>query len=489
MTELDLHDMQGIIIRGYGNLPAATFALLRITDAPAARRLLAALAGNVTSALARPRQRAINIAFTYQGLYELGLRADGFAPEFIEGMSTPHRNRILGDAGLSGPEKWLWGARQIGMDHPDDVVHVLVMLYATDDDALGGLLDEARQGWQGCATELQILPAHPLPDRFGVKEHFGFRDGISQPAIAWDDVSPSAERRGVLRADRAENTVAPGEFIFGYRNEYGQLPAAPIVPHDPTGFLPPDGRGRPGFALGRNGTYLVFRQLRQLVPKFWAFVRDAAGFEGGVRLASKMIGRWPSGAPMSMSPGYDPVGLELYRGFDYAHADKYGHGCPLGSHVRRANPRDALLTAGSPEESIREAKRHRLIRRGRTYGPPFEGLDPMRMMGSPDDGIERGLHFIAIASDIERQFEFVQHTWLNNPKFGGLYGHPDPLIGDRIGDFHSFFEQRVPVRRRHTGLASFVRTRGGAYFFLPGIQALRYLGAMPPPLSEVLSRA
>jgi deferrochelatase/peroxidase EfeB len=113
------------------------------------------------------------------------------------------------------------------------------------------------------------------------------------------------------------------------------------------------------------------------------------------------------------------------------------------------------------------------------------------MMQAPGDdvddieaGIERGLYFICVNSDIERQFEFIQHTWLDNPKFGGLYGHPDPLIGDRIGDFHSFHEQRYPVRRRYQNLASFVRTRGGAYFFLPGIQALRYLGGMPAYLDE-----
>jgi Dyp-type peroxidase family len=483
MRDLELYDVQGIVIRGYGHLHAAAFPLLRIVDPGAARAWLATLAGTITSALRKPQEQAVNVAFTFPGLVALGLgdRAEGFAPEFIEGIAPPpvgdtiaHRSRILGDAGKSRPATWLWGAQH------NEAVHVLLMLYARDDGALERLLDDARRAWQPGLSEVTILPTNPLPDRFGIKEHFGFRDGISQPAIAAKGIWAPADRGGVLKPDRAENTVAPGEFIFGYTNEYGQLPASPIVRHDPTGILPRH-RGPHGFALGRNGTYLVVRQLQQLVYEFWKFVHDTVGPERGVWLASKMVGRWPSGAPLVMSPDGDPPGLEHYRGFDYARADPFGHACPLGAHIRRANPRDALLTAGSRAESIKETKRHRLIRRGRTYGPPLvPSLDPIAMMQASDDHVERGLHFICVCSDIERQFELIQHTWLGNPKFGGLYGNPDPLFGDRIGNFHSFFEPEDPVRRRWTGLNSFVRTRGGGYFFLPGIQALRYLGAMAP---------
>jgi Dyp-type peroxidase family len=475
MAEIDLHDVQGIVIRGYGNLKGAAFVLLRIVDAAAARTWIANLAGSVTSALRKPRTQAVNVAFTRPGLDALGLtpRTQGFAPEFMEGIVTSHRSRILGDAGKSAPEKWQWGG-------PGNVpVHVLLMLYARDDDALGWLIDAAGCAWKPGLAEVATLRTQPLPDRFGIKEHFGFRDGISQPAIAWDESSPSAERGGVLRADRSENTVAAGEFVFGYQNEYGEMPASPIVPEDPTGVLPPLRGGALGYDLGRNGTYLVVRQLEQLVHDFWSFVRSAAGLDRGTWLASKMLGRWPSGAPLVMSPHDDIPGLEHYTGFDYATADPLGYACPFGAHVRRANPRDGLLTAGSREESIKETKRHRMIRRGRTYGPPLvPSLDPVAMMQANDDGKERGLYFIAVNSDIERQFELVQHTWLNNPKFGALYGNPDPLLGDRIGDFHSFFEPQAPVRRRWKNLPSFVRTRGGAYFFLPSIQALRYLGSM-----------
>ena len=99
-----------------------------------------------------------------------------------------------------------------------------------------------------------------------------------------------------------------------------------------------------------------------------------------------------------------------------------------------------------------------------------------------DPSGERGLHFICLGANLSRQFEFVQHTWANNPKFNGLYDDPDPLIGDRDprgkGKQGTFTEQARPVRRRTTGMPSFVGIRGGAYFFLPGVRALRYLAAL-----------
>ena len=142
--------------------------------------------------------------------------------------------------------------------------------------------------------------------------------------------------------------------------------------------------------------------------------------------------------------------------------------CPLGAHVRRANPRDSLPPNPGTEESRQVNRRHRLLRRGRNYGPG----------GTEPSDAPRGLHFLCLNANIARQYEFVQHSWVNDPNFAGMVGVEDPLTGPRAGTT-SFIEPAVPVRRRHTGLPQFVQVRGGAYFFLPGIRALRYLSSTP----------
>jgi deferrochelatase/peroxidase EfeB len=354
----------------------------------------------------------------------------------------------------------------------------VLLLYASDDDAVAALHERMRPAYAGAGlVEVATLDTHRLSARVGVKEHFGFGDGIGQPAVAVDRTAPGFVPAGVLAPDRADNTIAAGEFVFGHPNEYGQLPLAPAVPRDPTGTLPPCARG---FDLGRNGTYLVVRQLEQRVAALWQFVRQAAGGDAAaVRLAAKMVGRWPSGAPLALAPDGDRAGLETSDAFGYATADPDGFACPFGAHARRANPRDALFP-DDPTESVQESKRHRLIRRGRAYGQPLDpSLDPIAMMHAPDDGRERGLHFLCFNADIERQFEFVQHTWLGDPKFRGLWDDPDPLLGGRLASACAFVEQARPVRRRWTGLPSFVRVRGGAYCFMPGIRALRWLARLP----------
>jgi Dyp-type peroxidase family len=350
-------------------------------------------------------------------------------------------------------------------------VHAVLLLYATDDGRvaaeIGGRCRTLEE--EHGATVVRVLRTHLNVDRFGVKEQFGFRDGIGQPAI-----------EGTRAATNPDDTVAAGEFILGYRNQYRQFPSTPVVPTDPTRLLPVLEGDDAGYDLGRNGTYLVFRQLEQDVRKFWTVMRERAGSDAGmVWLASKMIGRWPSGAPLVTSPDRDLPGLENHDAFQYA-GDPHGFACPLGAHARRANPRDALPNTAPGAQSLGITKRHRIIRRGRHYGPPLDPtLDPVRMLHAPHDHIPRGLHFIALNADLTRQFEFMQHTWLNDPKFGALYAGPDPLFGDRVGPFRDFVVQRDPVRRQYRGLSPFVTVRGGAYFFLPGVQALRYLARIP----------
>jgi Dyp-type peroxidase family len=228
--------------------------------------------------------------------------------------------------------------------------------------------------------------------------------------------------------------------------------------------------------LGRNGSYLVVRQLEQDVARFWNFcdrlTRGDAGSDlrARERLAAKVLGRWPSGAPLVKSPDYDDHHYAQDNDFGFAQ-DRAGLLCPIGSHVRRANPRDGF-GHDSPAQSQTRSNRHRLLRRGRPYGPRIKNV-------LVDDGAERGLIFICLNSDIERQFEFVQQTWLNNPNFCGLRNEIDPLVGvPSPGAYLTI--PREPVRQRVTGLEQFVRTRGGAYFFLPGLRALRYIASATP---------
>jgi deferrochelatase/peroxidase EfeB len=195
-------------------------------------------------------------------------------------------------------------------------------------------------------------------------------------------------------------------------------------------------------------------------------------------VAAELVGRWPSGASLTLARDHDNPDRRKDNDFGYHDTDQEGFGCPLGAHVRRANPRDSSLK--HPVETLRSANNHRLLRRGRPYGLPIAASSPSPGEEAP---AERGLLFLCLNGDIERQFEFVQHSWLNNPNFAGLSGDVDPLLGDAGSGLAGgrFTEQLDPVRRRLCGLPRFVSVKGGAYFFLPGIPALRYLARLEEP--------
>jgi Dyp-type peroxidase family len=285
------------------------------------------------------------------------------------------------------------------------------------------------------------------------------------------------------------NTIATGEFVLGYRNQYEKLPASPVVPAATDGgnWLEESEDASVGSRdFGRNGTYLVMRQLAQDVQSFWDFVDRTSRTVGAevdvnacVAMASKMVGRWPSGAPLVKAPERDDPSLADEDRFLYHPDDAFGYRCPEGSHIRRANPRDALTP--DPEDSVTVSNRHRLLRRGRTYGKPVaESMRVEDIMSAESIEGERGLHFVCLNTDIARQFEFVQHTWINNPKFEGMYNDVDAVTGDHQKKNAGYFTiPATPVRRRVHGVPRFVTVRGGAYFFLPGIRALRYLAELP----------
>jgi Dyp-type peroxidase family len=465
MTDtLELDDIQGLLARGYGKLREAALHLLTISDPRAAGGWLEQLADHITTATgSTPTGTAVNVAFTASGLAQLGLPAavlEQFSTEFRGGMTTPHRRRVLGDVDGRTPEDWLWGGPRTPR------VDLVVLLYASSPQTLATLERRHVAGADG-VTPVRRLDTETLNDR----EHFGFRDGISQPAV-----------RG-LGGD-GEQAIRAGEFVLGYRNEYGRYTGRPRLDpdDDPAHPLPPDPEGGGRVDLGRNGSYLVLRQLSQDVPGFWRFM-DRARSNGAASpeaLAARFVGRWPSGAPLVLAPERDDPELGARRygsadDFGYAHLDADGLRCPLGAHIRRANPRDSLDPNPGSEESLAVNRRHRLIRRGRTYGPRITPEQALAEEAGGGNDV-RGLHFACLCANLARQFEFVQHTWINNPKFNGLYEDPDPLIGPAGG---ALTIQARPVRDRLTGLPEFVSVRGGAYFFLPGLRALRYLAAGP----------
>jgi Dyp-type peroxidase family len=435
-TVLDRGDIQGFVLRGY-RMPRAAYLFYRFTDARAARRWLAGLVDPVTTALewdAAPDWCA-NVGLTFPGLEALGLAADSlasFPEDFREGMAA-RAATALHDVGGDLPDHW-----QSVPPFAVRGVHAVLMLSAYDERELERQVRTSgdRAAEAGGLEEVGTERAAALGGARAEREHFGFRDGISQPVL----LGSGLEEEAVGRLP-----VAPGEFLLGHPDEMGAV-RMPV----------PD-------ALGRNGTYAVYRKLSQDVPAFRRFLRDNGGANPAL-LAAKMMGRWPSGAPLALAADADDPGLAADRrrnnAFDYVD-DPVGYRCPRGAHVRRALPRTGAITE----------RRHLLLRRGLPYGPALDD-------GAPDDGADRGLVGVFLNSSIERQYEFVQREWISAPRFDGLRNDPDPIAGPGAGDFTW---QRRPLPRPFRRLPRFVTVRGGEYFFVPSITALRFLSDTSVP--------
>lgn len=493
-SAIDYSDIQGLVRFGYAHLTEACFFLLEVADPAAARSWLAA-APVTTAVKGQPPETTLQVGFTREGLEALKVPQaviDGFSLEFISGMAgEASRSRRLGDVGASAPSEWSWGG-------PGRVPHVVVMLYAKQ-GLLAGWKQTVQGGWGAAFEVLDCLSAAT----FDGVEPFGFKDGISQPKIDWN------RERKLDGNDQLEygNLLSVGEFLLGYPNEYGKYTDRPLIDpkDDVTAQLSPaeDAPGKRD--LGRNGTYMVLRQLRQEVRGFWQFLYRQSGSDPreAQRLGAAVLGRTLEGEPLIPAtdhriPGVGPEPQDIsYNQFTYT-SDSAGVRCPFGAHARRANPRNADLPAGtkgllsrlirtlgfgikSSDDRISSTRFHRLLRRGRDYGtqPSLEAaLDPEH----PDSG-ECGLHFIGLNANIARQFEFVQNAWIMDTKFGGLTEESDLLLGNRAPvpgcPFTNTFSipREGGVRRRITGVPQFVTVRGGAYFFLPGIRALRYLAS------------
>ncbi len=538
--ELPLDDIQGIILDDYFEKRLGHFLLFRIDDPDKTRQWLVDNADKLTSAKEakeNPKgdEAFWNIAFTHEGLEKLALDPallGAFPFAFVEGSDTFDRARILGDVDESAPEKWLWGSHQ-------NPVHILLMVYLpqfvdsadkekwaqmkkirdelrTRVEDEGGLRLLRERGSR--RREKEPLTKHLLADN---KEHFGFRDSISQPIP-----------RGTGLDDH-KDLLEPGEFLLGYKNQFSNDETGTIIKsHAPM--------ASDGSVLGKNGSYLVFRQLEQDVVGFWQYCCDHAK-DGAIEetpydpvtLASKMVGRWPSGAPLAKYwqpelgadnrdpelPAPQPEDPDYYEkldkyhqvinDIDYANEDAKGERCPYGSHIRRTNPRNWELGI-TDYTSLHISNLHRIIRRGRTYGPPLidgskmdtstypeKVAEILRIRAKHDNeeelspeeeelldlsNQERGLHFLCFNSDIERQFEFVQQQWCNNSKFAGLNSDSDPISGwhegpEKVGiDPPTFTIPSSPLRYRCTGMKRFVTVKGSGYFFMPSISDVRRLG-------------
>jgi deferrochelatase/peroxidase EfeB len=487
-SQIDYSDVQGLVRFGYKCMTEACYVLLRIRDVRAARSWLGAVPVTTAVAADPPPSTAMQVAFTAAGLKALGV-ADAvladFSSEFLAGMTEESRSRRLGDEGNSAPAQWVWG-------NSGSVPHLVVMFFAEPGRLAPFVGTTTGKAWNEAFDVLRSLDTSNL----GGFEPFGFTDGISQPQIDW------TQERDVAGGQLYyNNIVALGEFLLGYRNEYNKYTDRPLIDANAkSGGLLPAEDAPEKKDVGRNGTYLVMRDLRQDVRGFWQFISRQA--HGGSReidqLAATLVGRTRAGDPLvpiqkEEIPG---IGSDQIRQNQFTFdQDPTGAGCPFGAHIRRANPRNAdypghptglarlLAMAGFGPRGFRDdlissVRFHRILRRGREYGPrlsPSDALSP-----APPDDPERGLRFVCLNANISRQFEFLQNAWVMNTKFSGLTGENDPLLGNRETTSgrpgaDSFSQQKDDRLGCHvSGLPQFVTVHGGAYFFLPSLRALRY---------------
>jgi Dyp-type peroxidase family len=452
-ARIDFADLQGDILRAHGNsYDRTSYLFVGVSDDRAGRAWLSDLIPRVTTAAWRGAERpdtALNVAFTYTGLERLGVPEkvlDSCSKEFREGMAA--RADKLGDTGPSAPGNW---EEHLGTGQ----AHVLLTLNAKGKDALEAELAQLQEGIAAAGLAIVHQDHAQLLDNS--REHFGFADGAAQPAI--EQVSEDKkDGGGVPEKNGGWRPLALGEFILGVEDEESRTARnahrrpLPSAPSDP---------------LGHHGTYMVWRKLHQDVALFRRTLRDAAARYGDGDenlLAAKVVGRWQDGSPLITAPERPQPGFDAAapgaNDFRYGH-DPEGLECPLGAHIRRANPRDAL----DPEPGTGKLTfRHRIIRRGMPYGPPL----PPEVF--EDDKKERGLVFVCFNASISRQFESIQRQWLNDGNIFHLGHDSDFLLGanERAG---KMTVQGDPPYILHPQ-AAFVITRGGEYLFAPGMTGL-----------------
>lgn len=510
---LDLMDIQGDVVRPYGRFgfPVARYVFFNIRQGAAARGFVAEITALVTTAatwdqgpnpIPRP-QSTINIAFTYQGLKELELPREsliGFPAEFAMGMKQ--RKDILGDDGPSSPDYWdpIWRANRekdrnkdvhlfisINGQSPEFIeqrYQSLIALVAKYPHAI--TLLTGHRGDNG-AEDLPYQDVHAIVENGQVtaKEHFGYTDGIGDPYF--EGLADPKERilgRGKQMADGSWAPLATGEFVLGHLDEAQEYPPAP----------------KPNL-LSRNGTYMIYRKLHENVASFDQFLdRESQNYPGGKELlAAKFVGRWrDNGAPLISAPdaeskkawdarfnanaGNDAAQDHMLSNFTYDD-DMSGAKCPFSAHIRRINPRASLefqqgdnpaamvANPGAFDTPGALVNRRRILRRGLPYGD------------SKDRSTDRGNHGIIIMmlnADINRQFEFVQQQWINYGNDFKASNDKEILLGNHDMEYPSKAviqvdpdSDQVPYFVRN--IPRLVETRGGDYFFIPSLTALRMI--------------
>jgi len=520
---------QGLMVSGFGKLPTGLALFLEIAEGRSGGAWLKALENVAPVTTAEPPsdeagerapEHAAALAFTWTGLQRIGLAESAlasFSRPFREGMFQEDRLRRLGDRRggdwqeTTGGDAPLWSANtplRSSTEHrvgPYEVpygneeefcgtaltVHAALLVYVRDEAAAAQLEQRVVAALEPHGVRVvhrRELVLDVEKQRGYSREHFGFADGLSQPQPFDEDGAVTVNGAAVIEPDPVQGAPL-GEFLIGYRNGHHEVAPGPVVPgmldskteddRPEAAGLTPHSEAEGFYDFGLNGSYMVVRELRQDVAAFWnsmeanaEAIRDVdpthSGHVTGAWLAERVVGRDRDGnllCPGGVLP-VDERGNPDNK-FLFLERDPHGAGCPLGSHVRRANPRDAL--APKPELArslLNAANNHRILRRGRKYGPKIENT-------REDDGQERGLLFMCLNTDIARQFEFVQQTWLLNSDFATLFDEVDPLVGP-MG--HMTINEE-PLRRR-VNVETFVKMRGGDYFFLPSLPALRYLAAL-----------
>jgi deferrochelatase/peroxidase EfeB len=448
--ELQTHRIPTLVLGGLAPLRCARSLVLRLPNAPDANRAwLARIEDAIGYGEGRPEGSTSVLGLSATGLRKLGLDQEAlatFPAAFQHGMAAPWRSRALGDVGRNAPETWSWGG-------PGNEADAILNVYAETEKILA---DETRRrmtelpdGVKVCEILLAQLPPPGEP----ILEPFGFNDGVSQPIVR-------GARKWVL-ARNAIHVVEPGEMVLGYKDNSKHKPPSPSAG---------------GQDLGINGTYLVVRQLEQDVDAFEEFLTDTAGRLLGDRrvpglglpelrewVAAKIVGRWRDGTSLVRNPHQPgstkrPAALPD-NDFLFGAEDRGGLRCPFGAHIRRVNPRESFEPESKEQLAI--ANRHRIFRVGRAYPP---------QNGSPNPG----LLFMCVNANIERQFEFVQQTYMLGASFQGLENEVDAFAHrPGLSDLLTIPTENGPLRLR--GLGDFVTVRGGGYFFMPGRGAVRLL--------------
>jgi Dyp-type peroxidase family len=432
---LDLDDIQATVLRARPAPYYGTHALLEITDREAGRELMRRLHPRIASAANwyEPRHAWTAIAISNSGLRALGVpqaSLESFPRNFREGMAA--RADRLRDRGPNDPKNW---EAPFGTGR----VHVAVSVFA---DSAAAWRDEVRAYEEKLASlpGISVLFRQNFGAQPETRNAFGYKDGFTQPVV---------EGSGVGGYPGDGRQIKAGEFVLGYKAESGSVLAMPSP--EP---------------LGRNGTFLVFRKYRSHVAAFNRFLHANADTpEERELLAAKLVGRWRSGAPLTLAPTSDDpdLGNDPARNNDFDYSkDPKGLQVPLGSHIRRMNPRDTKLAVLS-DVNIR-----RIIRRSTTYGEPL-GPDELR-----EDGKSRGLDFIAIGARAIDTVEFLQSEWVNSGNFIGRGQEKDPLIG--LQEKGAYYTIPGTPPRRITGIESFNTLTGGEYFFMPSLTAIKWLG-------------